>query len=175
MKYILIIAFAFAGYEYVKTAELRANSTPKTISSTDYNFQVTLPGTPKNNVKMVNIAEYGKIKSTSYTVNHSDLTCTASITHYVEQVRIPGDFYDQVDVAKRDLIDGFGGTINHEGIVYNGRQKGYEFNLRSRNNLLVRSQIYKQQNNLLNLMCQYPNEDDSKLIVDNVMQSLAFS
>ncbi len=173
-KYIVILAIAFGGYKAFLSPEGFMKSSSSEVYSDEYKFQVQFPNKPKEKSQTVDLPEFGKIKLTTYYVRSPELACSVGVSDYLEQTEVSGDIYDQIDVAKRHLLKGFGGSINKEEFIYNGSVSGYEFNMRTKSNKLLQSRIFTYENNAYNLICQYQDTDDYRIKVNDFMQSFTF-
>ncbi|WP_133126610.1 hypothetical protein, partial [Shewanella sp. 10N.286.52.B9] len=159
LKYIFIIIVGFACYKTFFSTDTKSEPSWSEVYSDEHKFQVQFPHQPKEEFKQVNLPGLGKIELTSYIIRSPELTCTVIISDYKGQAEVLGSVYDVIDVARRDLLKGFGGSITKEDYIYNQNVSGYEFYMLTNNNKLLQSRVYKYENKAYNLTCQYKENE----------------
>ncbi|MEM5551089.1 hypothetical protein WNY63_10145 [Pseudoalteromonas neustonica] len=171
IKYILIIAAAFGAYKFFFSSEGLIKSNMSEIHSSEYKFKITFPDKPREKSEIIDLPNYGKFKTVSYFVRKPELVCGIVISDYLDADEVTGDIYDQIDVAKRNLLNRYGSSINSEEFISVRGVSGYQFDVTTKDSKLLRMQIFKYMSNSYNLSCQYENSDDHKGQMNEFMDS----
>lgn len=174
-KYLLALVIVVAGFKSFYAYQDYLTSSPSTVQSTEYQFQVVFPSKHQQQERTVDLGDLGKVKLTSFSVRSPKLKCMVSVADYFGDEHMSGDLYDLIESSRSKLLKNFKGNLEQGEFIENGDVTGYEFNMTLADNTFLRSQVYSHLDNVYNLLCQFDNETKYENLVDDFIYSFTFT
>lgn len=174
-KYLLALVIVVAGFKSFYAYQDYLTSSPSTVQSTEYQFQVVFPSQYREEEELLDSSKVGQIKLTRYFVSSPELKCSVSVSDYLGNAEASGDFYDYIEASRRKLLKGYRGELEQGEFIDNGDITGYEFNMVLKDNKLLRSQIFQYQDNAYRLLCQFDNSTKYQDLAYDFMHSFTFT
>lgn len=174
-KYLLALIIVVVGFKSFYALEDYLAGSPSTVDSQRYRFHVVFPSQYNEEEELLSSAQVGEFKLVTYFVKSPELNCSVAISDYLGNGQASGDFYDLIEASRRKLLKGYKGTLEQGEFIDNGAVTGYEFNMKLKNNKLLRSQVYKYKDNAYKLSCQFKNDSKYQNAAYDFMHSFTFT
>lgn len=175
-KYLLALIIVVGGFKAYYAYQDYVHGSPSTVQSEQYQFQVVFPNQHEQKEQIINSANLGQIKLTTYSIYSHELQCSVSVSDYLESRNNSGDFLDLIESSRRQLLKSFNGKLTQGEFFDNGEVTGYEFNMTlKKGDKSVLSQVYKHQGNAYKLLCEFENDTKYQELAYDFMHSFSFT